>query len=262
MGNRLLIAIPLVALAIVVVYAGPIPLALALVVFALLALLELNSMIAATRPLRWATDLGSALCIVLPLVGQSPEHQLVIGVVATLVLAMIGGLIAVRRDEVTLQIAVTVFGALYLGIPFGTLVATRQLPHGATAVANVLVGTWAFDTFSYLGGRAWGRRPIAPRISPNKTVEGFIVGLIGGTFSVLLAGLYMAWISALQSLILGVAICLAAFIGDLVESMFKRDADVKDSGWLLMGHGGILDRFDALLVSAPVAYLVTTWLVL
>jgi phosphatidate cytidylyltransferase len=260
-GSRLLIAIPGITLGILLVYAGPIPLAAGLVIIALLGLLELNSLIAATRPLRWATDLGAALCILLPLVGSSPEHQVLIGVVAVLVLAMIGGLIAVRRHEVTLQLSVTVFGALYLGVPFGLLVAMRQLPHGAGAVANVLVGTWAFDTFSYLGGRAWGRRPIAPRTSPHKTVEGFIIGILGGTGCVVIAGLYMPYFTFLQSLLIGVSVCVGAFVGDLVESMIKRDADVKDSGHLLLGHGGILDRFDAVLVSIPVAYFVTTWLV-
>jgi phosphatidate cytidylyltransferase len=107
----------------------------------------------------------------------------------------------------------------------------------------------------------WGTHPIAPRISPGKTWEGFGSGLVVGTFAVWFAGLYMDWISGAQSLILGVVICLASFLGDLFESMLKRDAQAKDSGKLLLGHGGVLDRFDALLFSAVAAYFLTTWLV-
>jgi phosphatidate cytidylyltransferase len=128
-------------------------------------------------------------------------------------------------------------------------------------VVNVLVGTWVFDTASYVGGRLWGQRKIAPRTSPGKTLEGFVVGLIVGTFSVWFAGLYMDWIGGLQSLLLGLAICLSAFVGDLFESLLKRDVQVKDSGKLLLGHGGVLDRFDALLFTAPTAYLITVALI-
>jgi len=125
----------------------------------------------------------------------------------------------------------------------------------------VLVGTWAFDTASYAGGRMWGRRQVAPRTSPGKTLEGLVAGIVGGVLAVWVAGLYMDWIGHLDSLVLGLAICAAAFLGDLFESMLKRDANVKDSGRLLMGHGGIMDRFDSLLFSSLAAYAVTVGLV-
>ena len=158
--------------------------------------------------------------------------------------------------------ATTLLGVVYIGLPLGVLLITRDLPHGAAAVANVLVGTWVFDTASYLGGRAFGRRPIAPLTSPGKTVEGFLVGLVVGTFSVWVAGLYMDWISHWQSLVLGLIICPAAYLGDLFESLLKRDAGAKDSGRILGGHGGILDRFDALFFSAVASYFATVMLVL
>jgi len=99
-----------------------------------------------------------------------------------------------------------------------------------------------------------GTRPIAPLTSPKKTVEGAVVGVIVATAAVWIAGLYMDWIGGWQSLILGLAICPAAFLGDLFESAVKRDVGVKDSGRLLAGHGGMLDRVDSLLWAIPAAY--------
>jgi phosphatidate cytidylyltransferase len=226
-----------------------------------LALNELFTITAEYRPLRWVAHAGAVATILLAWLEGSPERGIIIGLGATLGLAAVGGLILARREEVMLRLGVTLLGAVYLGLPLGTLVATRELPHGAAAVANVLVGTWFFDTGSYAGGRIWGSRPIAPRTSPGKTVEGFVVGLVVGILAVWVAGLYMDWISHVESLVLGVAICLASYLGDLFESLLKRDANVKDSGRLLMGHGGVLDRFDSLLFSSVAAYCVTVALV-
>ncbi len=155
-----------------------------------------------------------------------------------------------------MRMSTTLLGVIYLGLPLALLVSMRELPHGAAAIVCVLVGVWIFDTASYVGGRLWGRRPIAPLTSPKKTVEGALVGLVVATFAVWVAGLYMDWIDGWQSLLLGLAICPAAFLGDLFESMIKRDAGAKDSGRLLMGHGGVLDRFDALLFGGTAAYFV------
>lgn len=268
MMNRIAIAVPGIAIAIGLVVLGGPTFGAAVAIVALLGLLELRSLVAEYRPLRWASDAGALACVLLPLVGDSPLRQLVAGTVVVLLLGAVAGLIAVNREEITLRVAVTIASALYVGLPLGCLVAMRQLPDlpeagggvvavGAGAVANALVATWSFDTASYFGGRAWGRRPLAPRTSPNKTVEGAIVGLVGAVVATCVAGLYMPWLSWWESALLGAATCLAALIGDLFESMLKRDAGVKDSGRLLGEHGGILDRFDALLFAAPVSYLIT-----
>ena len=160
-----------------------------------------------------------------------------------------------------MRVGVTAFGAVYIGIPLGLFVALRELPNGAGAVTNILVGTWAFDTFSYFGGKLWGSHPVAPRTSPNKTVEGVICGVIGGTLAVVIAGLYMDWLSAGDSLVIGLIVCGFAYVGDLFESLIKRDVGVKDSGALLAAHGGVLDRFDAVLFTAAAGYLATIWVV-
>jgi len=230
-------------------------------VIAVLALNELFTITAEYRPLRWVAHAGAVATILLAWLQDNPERGIIIGLAATLALTAVGGLILARREEVTLRLGVTALGAVYLGLPLATLVAARELPDGAGAVANVLVGTWLFDTGSYVGGRMWGSRPIAPRTSPGKTVEGFAAGLVVGTLAVWVAGLYMDWIGHLESLVLGIAICLASYLGDLFESLLKRDAGVKDSGRLLLGHGGVLDRFDSLLFSSVAAYVVTVGLV-
>jgi phosphatidate cytidylyltransferase len=260
-GSRLIIAIPGIGLAIAVVVLGGAVFAAVCAVIAVIGLFEFYNLTAAMRPLRWAGYLGTLLAVILAWAADRAEHAVLLALAVQVLLVAIACLILPRRDEITLRAAVTLLGGLYLGLPLAVLVLTRELPDGAAAVANVLVGTWTFDTASYLGGRMWGTRPIAPRISPGKTWEGFGAGLVVGTLAVWFAGLYMDWISGAQSLVLGVVICLAAFLGDLFESMLKRDAQAKDSGKLLLGHGGVLDRFDALLFSAVAAYFLTTWLV-
>ena len=262
MKSRLLIAVPGIAIAIVGVAAGGVTFALACVAIALLGLVELQSLLAEFRPIAWPASVGAAACVLLPLVGDSPEHQLLIGVATIAALALVAALTVADRDEITLRAAIAVFSGLYIGFPLGVFVAMRALPNGAGAVAVVLVGVWSFDPLSYLGGRLWGQTPIAPRTSPKKTWEGFAVGLVGGTLAVFVAHLYLDWLGALDAVILGVVICLAAYVGDLFESLIKRDVGVKDSGRILLGHGGILDRFDALFVAIPAAYLAMTWFIL
>jgi phosphatidate cytidylyltransferase len=262
LGSRIAVAIPGIALAIAVVYVGG-PLFVAVVVaIALVGIYEYLNLVAGIAPLRWAAYAGTALTVALPAMVDPPERAVALGAAAIVVLSAVAGLILRNREEVTIRVALTVLGAVYIGVPLGLFVATRELPNGAGAVANILIGTWAFDTFSYFGGRLWGTHPIAPRTSPKKTVEGFVAGVVGGTIAVWVAGLYMDWIDHLQSLVLGLVICLFAYVGDLFESMLKRDIGVKDSGRILAGHGGVLDRFDAMLFTAAAGYFATVWLVL
>jgi phosphatidate cytidylyltransferase len=132
----------------------------------------------------------------------------------------------------------------------------RELPHGDGVVVSVLVGTFVGDTGAYVGGRMFGRRKLAPRISPNKTFEGLVIGFISGTVVVWFAGIYEEWMTGAQALVLGAAVAAAAPIGDLFESYLKRDAGTKDTGRLFGAHGGALDRLDAVLFSIVTAYYV------
>ena len=162
--------------------------------------------------------------------------------------------------------SVSYFTFYYIAFPLACLVAIRRMEAGGPALlALVLIVTWVGDIAAMYAGRAFGKRKLAPRISPGKTVEGSIASLV---FAVAvcwalveyalprfkgMAGVHPAiWVP----LLLGVGINIAAQLGDLVESAIKRGAGVKDSGTLLPGHGGVLDRIDALLLSAPVGMLI------
>jgi phosphatidate cytidylyltransferase len=149
-----------------------------------------------------------------------------------------------------------IFPALYLGLPIGALVSLRGL-RGREALFLLLLTVIVSDTAQYYTGRAFGRRPLAPAISPKKTIEGAIGGFVAGALVVAIVGTW--WLPTVPLALraaLGVAVVALGITGDLFESMLKRGAGVKDSSTLIPGHGGILDRIDALLFAAPVYYIV------
>jgi phosphatidate cytidylyltransferase len=162
--------------------------------------------------------------------------------------------------------AVSVFGMFYVGLALLTLPALREEPNGPSLVAFLLVVVWAGDIAALYVGRTWGRHMLSPTLSPKKTWEGSLGSVVG---SLLAAGALLAladWLSQWDSaklsypediwywLLLAVGLNVAAQVGDLVESALKRSVGVKDSGVLLPGHGGMLDRIDALLLAAPVLW--------
>jgi phosphatidate cytidylyltransferase len=256
-GSRLAVAIPGILIGIGVVVLGGGVFAAVVGVLAILSMYEFYSLTAAWRPLRWAGYVGLLATIALAWGMASADHGVLLGLGIGMGCVALAGLLVARRDDITGRMGTTALGLVYIALPFGLLVATRQLPHGGGAVANVLVGTWVFDTASFVGGKLWGRRRIAPVVSPGKTLEGLVTGVIVGTAAVWVAHLYMSWISGWQSVLVGLVICVAGFVGDLFESMLKRDIGVKDSGRLLLAHGGVLDRFDALMFATVAAYFVT-----
>lgn len=172
----------------------------------------------------------------------------------------------VFRGEISRSLghmAVTVFGIMYIGWLGSHLVMLRQLPAavgvedsiGARLVFFAAVLTWATDTAAYLCGVALGRHKLIPRISPNKTVEGAVGGLIGAALAGWLsAKSFTPFLTPLAGALLGVAVGVVGQLGDLVESLIKRDVGIKDSAELIPGHGGVLDRFDSLLFTVPVLY--------
>jgi phosphatidate cytidylyltransferase len=151
-------------------------------------------------------------------------------------------------------LAITLLGIYWIGLALAHAVLLRELPHGEGIVIDVLVGTFLGDTGAYLGGRLFGRRPLAPRISPNKTVEGLLSGMLFAIVGVWLAGRYQDWLPGTHALVLGLGVALLAPVGDLFESFVKREAHVKDSGRLFGAHGGALDRLDGVLFAAVAGY--------
>jgi phosphatidate cytidylyltransferase len=155
--------------------------------------------------------------------------------------------------------AQAVTGCLYGGLGLATVAALRAGPDGLAWVIAALVITWANDTCAYFAGRALGRHKLYPAVSPNKTWEGFAGGFVGSIGGLFIARLVFPVLRPLDCVALGVAGGVFGPLGDLCESMLKRAYGAKDSGVLIPGHGGILDRVDALLFNAPVVYLYLTW---
>ncbi len=154
-----------------------------------------------------------------------------------------------------LSMLILLFGILYVGYTLGHFLLLRNQQDGALLVLFVLLVTWAGDAAAYYVGKTWGSRPMAPRLSPNKTVEGFLGGLAVAPLIAWIAHLwFLPVITPVDCLILGILFTALGLLGDLSESALKRQAGVKDSGTLIPGHGGILDRVDSLLLNAPVFY--------
>jgi phosphatidate cytidylyltransferase len=185
-----------------------------------------------------------------------------IGLTATITILMVASLVwhvAFHRVR-TADTAVTVFGAVYVGFLLAHLVLVRALDSGTELALTIIVSVWANDVFAYLIGSTIGRHKLAPRISPGKSWEGLAAGTVF-TVAVWIA-LYFAIDSPLSLgwlIFVGIGISVAAIVGDLAESRLKREANVKDSGRILPGHGGFLDRFDSLILVSVVAYYLLVW---
>ena len=176
------------------------------------------------------------------------------GLAALVILTFFWSLFGELGAHLVGRMAVTGFGVLWVAVGFAYLLLLRALEQGLTLTILVMACTMLSDTFAYFVGRAMGRHRMAPRISPNKSVEGAIGGLVGAVVAALVVKIYSPWLPAMEAVILGLIIGVVGQWGDLFESAFKRDFRVKDSGRILPGHGGILDRFDSILFAGFVAY--------
>ena len=168
------------------------------------------------------------------------------------------------QGEPLLSVAVTVLGAVYTALLMFALFL-RHLPdvaspmHGTAILLFPVVLTWLSDTFAYFAGRLWGKKKLIPKVSPGKTIAGSLGAVIGTPlaavgYSILLQR-FPTWRMGIgEALVFGILVSVAAQVGDLAESLLKRDVGVKDSGRLLPGHGGALDRFDSLFFTLPLGY--------
>ncbi len=253
--SRILVAVILLPLVIGLVYLGGWWLFGLALIGGLLALHELYVMARDLRPLVLGGYLGFALTV-LGLQLGGPEWMLG-GLLSTFVFAfVVYGLGGVRQSATT-SFGVTLLGVAWVGAGIGCLLLVRDIPEfGFWAVMAVLFTVFAADTGAFFVGRTFGRHRMAPAISPKKSWEGFVGGVLAavGMAFVILYKDRADFLSIPQSLLLGLVIALAAVLGDLFESAVKRDLEVKDSGRVLGGHGGMLDRLDSLLWAGPVAY--------
>lgn len=185
---------------------------------------------------------------------------LLIGMAALMILTFFWSLVGELGAHLVGRMAMTAFGVIWIAAGFAYVLLLRGLNHGLALAILLLACTILADTFAYFVGKGIGRHKLAPHISPGKTIEGAIGGLVGAVIAALLVRIYSDWMPTREAIILGLVIGVVGQWGDLFESTFKRDFRVKDSGRILAGHGGVLDRFDSLLFAGFVGYWAAVWL--
>lgn len=267
LAQRALTAVVGVTIALAAVWVGDWAFALLVGAAALVAQAEAYNLLraAGTDPLVAPGLALGALAVLRPVLPLA-DVWLALGV-----LVVLGVVLFTREATPLLDAAATLFGVVYPSALAGAALALRSseapwlAAGGATAAfwltTAAFVCVWGADTFAYFAGRALGRHPLFPRVSPKKTWEGSAGGALGALalaagFKLAVPALPLSWLDVVA---LGVACGVASQLGDLVESLFKRSVDVKDSGAWLPGHGGMLDRLDAALVALP---LVAVWFAL
>ena len=261
LAGRVLVALIAAPVAIVLVWQGGEILMLGLFVLGVIALGELYTLMERVRPPALAGFLTLAALLAAALYGE-PRHVLMV-LVAAFPVTFFLALGRPRRANVSWAIAVTMFGVLWIGLAMVHAIWLRDLAieqdgktieTGMGLLFDVLIATFVGDTFAYFVGRGYGRSQFAPLISPNKTLEGLVGGVVGGTLAFWCAGLYQDWLTGWDALLIGFLVGITAPLGDLFESLVKRDLEVKDTGTLFGAHGGVLDRLDAVLFTVVVGY--------
>jgi len=255
--SRIVVALVLLPLVIGLAYLGGWWLFGLALVAGLIALHELYTLARTLKPLVLAGYVGFVLALVGAEVGGT--IWMAGGFMLTLFLSFLVFGLSHERPSATASFGVTMLGVVWVGGGLGFLLLLRDIhEHGFWAVIAVLFTVFAADTAAYFVGRTLGRHRMAPIISPGKTWEGFVAGMVVGVLAAFLI-LYKdraGFLSVPETFALGAAVVLAAVCGDLFESAVKRDLTVKDSGRLLGGHGNMLDRLDALLWAGPAAFYV------
>jgi phosphatidate cytidylyltransferase len=250
LNARLLAAAPAIAFALFIVIEGGAIFTLGLFALGCICMHELYGMYDRAHPVRLAGFLALAGLLAAALYGS----QFQVLLVAVAALPVLFALTLLQRRPSVGGMAVTLLGIYWIGFALAHAVLLRGLPHGLGIVIDVLVGTFLGDTGAYLGGQLFGQRPLAPQISPNKTVEGLLIGMVCAVLGVWFAGRYQSGLPGTHAIVLGLGVALVAPVGDLFESFVKREAGAKDSGGVFGAHGGALDRLDAVLFAAVVGY--------
>ena len=297
MLKRIATALVLIPVVLALILRAPVPLLAA--VAGIVALLTIHEFLKLTesygvQPLRALTCIFTVIFFLLLALNVGNEKPLLSTAIFVYCLGVAAAIApflfltrAMRMEDLSRgypAAAASVFAFTYIALPMGMLVQLRQQWAGAFYVLYLLLVVWAGDIFAYFVGKAIGRHLMSPRISPKKTWEGAAASLAASvgvgwllfrhaepiSLTVLRwglitrpGGMYGSEVPAMGSVILlTIAINVAAQLGDLVESLIKRGAGVKDSGALLPGHGGMLDRIDALLFAAPVLWFYAAWRVM
>jgi phosphatidate cytidylyltransferase len=249
--SRILVAIPLAVATIVFIGLGGLAFQLFIIVAGLICMYECYRLLVRWRPV---SVIGFAALAGMVFAARSGGQGGVLEVAVAAVPAVL--LVVLVRDQPrpTIAIAGTLLGIYWIGFAFAHVELLRELPHGNSVLIDVLVGTFVGDTAAYAGGRLFGRHHLAPRVSPGKTVEGLVCGMLGAILAVFIAGLYQTWLTQGDALLLGAAVAVLGPLGDMFESVVKRDAGAKDAGTLFGAHGGALDRLDAAMFTVVAGY--------
>lgn len=258
--QRVLTAVIAVPLVVAITYAGGWFFALLVAAAAVLAQHEFYAIAskAGAKPYTIAGLVAGACAVLIPMAPLFLIATVAIGIGIILALPF-----TLERDQPALDASVTLAGVFYPALLLTTALALRLAEgldmgdrEGFWLIVTVLVMVWASDTMAYFAGRSMGRRPLAPAVSPKKTWEGTIGGAVGALIAgILLRMLVLDFLSWVDVFVLAIICGGISQIGDLAESRLKRSVDVKDSGTLLPGHGGMLDRLDALIIAVPLSYL-------
>jgi phosphatidate cytidylyltransferase len=252
--QRVVVAVPAAIVAVFLIYVDELAFAALALVLGVAAMGELWGMYARVHPVRLA---GFLALIAYACAAQfGGEHQVLLVTVCAFPVMFVIGTAQPGGPSLTARWSLTTFGLVWIGMAVAHAILLRRLEHGPDIIIDVLIGTFIGDSGAYLGGRMFGRRRLAPRISPNKTVEGLVIGFVTAIFAVWAAGLYQDWLGHGQALLLGLAVAVMAPLGDLFESQVKRDAGTKDAGHLFGVHGGALDRLDAAFFTLVAGYYV------
>ncbi len=256
--GRIVVAVPLLVAVLAAAYFDGWWLVAVALVGAIVALHELYTTIRPLRPLVLAGFAGVVVGLVGAHVGG--VEWLLAGLLSTFVFAFVLYGIADTRQSGTVTIATTILGAFWVGAGIGHLILLREVTDddyfGRLAIFTVLLAVWAADTAAYFAGRLIGRHKLAAIMSPGKTWEGFFAG-VAASLLVCFFALYQdrgEFLEIWEALVLGAVLVVAGTIGDLFESAVKRDMQVKDTGRVLGGHGGVLDRIDSLLFASVAGY--------
>ena len=265
MINRIITAVLGVPLVIIVILLGNPLLSLFVAILALLGIIEFNGL-ARKRNLESSYLLSIpwtlAFVLVTYLITQSVigTEYLIFTFLTGLIISLIWLIIGKHKKNPYLAWSYSIIGPIYIGLFLSYIILTRDLAQGSEWVLVMIIGVFSTDTFAFFAGKTFGKHKLAPTISPGKTMEGSLLGFLAAPITVMLASFILNLnLEIWQSIFLGILIGIFSQIGDLIESYLKRLSNVKDSGHLIPGHGGILDRIDSIVLNTMIVYYFAIW---